>query len=188
MNPRVYVVRKVCGCIVAAFPVQGLEPAIKGKLLEQFAKAGFDVDQADQYEVNARFALDCDCNKPPLLREIERVQVKHFGVDMGVSDFTVTQKVDPATGEILEEVTQNEASDPEPAGWVKEAVDDIQAGQEQEQQATAEDFTTDMEDDSAAGQELKELADSGGAFNDEHADEDEADEPGHPEYQRRLDL
>lgn len=63
---RAYVAKKSCGCIVAAFPVN-LDKAVKGKILEQLAKGGFDIEQVSELEVRRDFALTCDHNRPPLL-------------------------------------------------------------------------------------------------------------------------
>jgi hypothetical protein len=64
---KVYVARKSCGHIVAAFPLT-IDPAAKGEILKQFAKAGFDIDQTTELDVQVNYALTCDCNKPPLFK------------------------------------------------------------------------------------------------------------------------
>lgn len=63
---RVYVARKDCGCIVAAFPVN-MDKAIKGKILEQLSKAGLDIEQTSEFDVQENYHLVCDHNRPPLL-------------------------------------------------------------------------------------------------------------------------
>lgn len=64
---RVFVAKKECGHIVAAFPVR-MEQNCKAEILKQFTKAGYDIEQASESEVAFMFALTCDCNKPPLLK------------------------------------------------------------------------------------------------------------------------
>ena len=63
---QVYVARKSCGCIVAAFPLQ-MDKAVKGEILKQISKAGWDVEQASDRDVRLDFHISCDHNKPPLL-------------------------------------------------------------------------------------------------------------------------
>ena len=63
---RVFVARKSCGCIVAAFPIN-MDKNIKAELLKQLTKAGYDVEQAGELDVQLNFALTCSHGKPPLL-------------------------------------------------------------------------------------------------------------------------
>jgi hypothetical protein len=85
MNTRVYVARKDCGCIVAAFPAN-LDKTIKGNLLMTLAKAGYDIDQTTQEDVRLNFHLTCDHNKPPLLAYMdERTAEGRMAIDAGES-------------------------------------------------------------------------------------------------------
>lgn len=83
MNTRVYVARRDCGCIVAAFPAN-LDKTIKGNLLMVLAKAGYDIDQTTQEDVRLNFHLTCDHNKPPLLAYMdERTAEGRMAIDAG---------------------------------------------------------------------------------------------------------
>lgn len=86
---RVYVARKDCGCIVAAFPVN-MDKAIKGKILEQLSKAGLDIEQTSELDVQLNFHLICDHNRPPLL------------------DYVAEQAILPAQEEEVGEVVEEE--------------------------------------------------------------------------------
>jgi hypothetical protein len=77
---RVYVARKECGCIVAAFPV-GIDKAVKGELMKQLAKAGLDIEQASEIDVQVDFHLTCDHNRPPLLGLIDDAKYHRSGSD-----------------------------------------------------------------------------------------------------------
>ena len=44
-----------------------MDKAIKGKLLEQFSKAGYDIEQTTQGDVRLNYHITCDHNRPPLL-------------------------------------------------------------------------------------------------------------------------
>jgi hypothetical protein len=68
---RVYVARKECGCIVAAWPVL-MDKNIQGEILKQFSKAGYTLEQASETDVRFDFRLICDHNKPPLLAYAEQ--------------------------------------------------------------------------------------------------------------------
>jgi hypothetical protein len=67
---RVFVAKKTCGHIVAAFPVN-MDTNCKAEVMKQFTKAGYDLEQSSELDVRLSFALTCDCGKPPLLKEID---------------------------------------------------------------------------------------------------------------------
>ncbi len=79
---RVFVARKPCGHIVAAFPVS-MEKNAKAEILKQLTKAGYDIEQALEAEVREKYDLSCDCGKPPLLELIDQQEegVQDEGVD-----------------------------------------------------------------------------------------------------------
>ena len=71
MSETVYVARRSCGCIVAAFPLN-IDKGVKGELLKQFAKIGLDVDQTSGADVRLNFNLSCTHGAPPLLTMMEK--------------------------------------------------------------------------------------------------------------------
>ena len=79
-----YVARKSCGCIVAAFPVAGIDAKHSAEILKQLVLCGYSVQQAGEGDVRKDFHLTCDHNRPPLL---------------DIAD----KKVDPVTGEVISE-------------------------------------------------------------------------------------
>lgn len=116
MSTRVYVARKDCGCIVAAFPVN-LDKAIKGSLMMVLAKAGFDIEQTTQGDVRANFHLTCDHNKPPLLAYMdERTAEGRMAVACGEGITVAEGGEGPAPegdGQSLEEEHSFDDDDPD---------------------------------------------------------------------------
>lgn len=115
---RVYVARKECGCIVAAFPVY-LDKACKGEILKQLAKAGLDVEQTVDFDVRINFDLTCNHNRPPLLDLIDQVQPDADGVDQTDVDAAGTD-LEPAAEEAEAQINAEE----ERAEMAQEAADE----------------------------------------------------------------
>jgi hypothetical protein len=114
---RVYVARKSCGCIVAAFPVS-IDKAVKGELLKQLAKAGLDIEQSTDIDVRMDFHLVCDHNRPPLLQAIDEVTYRRAGSDyrptenaaIGNDDGVDQADVDAAGTDLTPEAEEAEAA------------------------------------------------------------------------------
>lgn len=118
---RCYVARKECGCIVAAIPLN-MDNAAKAEILKQLVKSGFVIDQASDWEVQTNFSLQCDHNKPPLLRIADngRQPEEDDGIEMSdvnamTDDFEPEAEADEeyeaAQEERKEEMAEAEAED-----------------------------------------------------------------------------
>jgi hypothetical protein len=115
----VYVVRKSCGCIIAAF-TQNLKSDAKAEIVKQLIKSGYDVDLATESEVRARFDLNCSCGNPPLLNLMDRA---HFDqVSIGNSDND--------GGVDTEDVNAGGVDDLTPGGDADELIDQEISGEE----------------------------------------------------------
>lgn len=87
---NVYVARKVCGHIVAAFPLN-IEQKAKAEIAKQLISNGVDITQVDESEVSLMFKLDCDCQgRPPLLVEIDMVDLHRQAEEMAERDGALT--------------------------------------------------------------------------------------------------
>lgn len=115
-----YVAKKSCGHIVAAFPVN-IDKAVKGKLLEQFTKAGFDIEQATEAEVRLGYNLSCSCATPPLLKMMDE---KAEGVDKADIDSASQEDLTPdGSADQLLDLTAEDQNN-EQAETVAEAPDE----------------------------------------------------------------
>ena len=125
---QVYVARKSCGCIVAAFPTN-IDKAVKGELLKQLAKGGYDIDQTTEGEVRLRFEVSCVCNRPPLLAFMEDNNASIDGVDQTDIDAAATEDLTPDgnADELLDELEDGD-----------EDLTDVEAAREAELEADAE--------------------------------------------------
>ena len=127
---QVYVARKSCGCIVAAFPTN-IDKAVKGELLKQLAKGGYDIDQTTEGEVRLRFEVSCVCNRPPLLAFMEDNNASIDGVDQTDIDAAATEDLTPGENadELLDELADEGDEDPqeeaeaESSDWQSETVE-----------------------------------------------------------------
>ena len=108
---QVYVARKSCGCIVAAFPTN-IDKAVKGELLKQLAKGGYDIDQTTEGEVRLRFEVSCVCNRPPLLSLMEDASE---GIDQQDIDAAATEDLSPDgnADEMIDELDEEADEDPQ---------------------------------------------------------------------------
>jgi hypothetical protein len=159
---KVYVARRDCGCIVAAFPIT-IDKAVKGELLKQLAKAGLDIEQATDIDVRLDFNLSCDHNKPPLVSMWEKkaeAPAEDDGVDQADIDAAATD-VDPEDEEALERLAEEPDEAEETiaaveAGILPEGPEDEEMDAETELLASAE-LARDEQEAEEAAAELAEL-------------------------------
>ena len=97
--------------IVAAFPVL-IDKAVKGELLKQLTKAGFDVDITTEWDVQSNFSLHCSHSVPPLLNLMQEAErEKGDGIDQedvnaaGPEDLTPDGSADALLDATAEQVT-----------------------------------------------------------------------------------
>jgi len=116
MSETVYVARRSCGCIVAAFPLN-IDKGVKGELLKQFAKIGLDVDQTSGADVRLNFNLSCTHGAPPLLTMMEKAAAdKDAGIDQedvnaaGPEDLTPDGSADALLDATAEQPTAESAA------------------------------------------------------------------------------
>lgn len=154
MNPRVYVARKDCGCIVAAFPVN-MDKAIKGELMKQFSKAGYDLEQTTQGDVRDNYHITCDHNRPPLLAMMdERTAEGRMVVDAGEGVSSTFQfpeemeRVGEGASDLEEEHSfdENEGDDNEPTIEETDESDEDEGADETDVNDLAGDITPEAEE------------------------------------------
>lgn len=134
---QVYVARKSCGCIVAAFPTN-IDKAVKGELLKQLAKGGYDIDQTTDGEVRNRFDVACQRNRPPLLAFMEDNKASIEGVDQADIDAAASEDLTPGENadELLDELADE--GDEDLQEDVDLTLDEVEAAREAEIEAGAE--------------------------------------------------
>jgi len=129
-----YEAKKSCGHIVAAFPVN-IDKAVKGKLLEQFTKAGFDIEQATEAEVRLGFNLSCSCSTPPLLKMMDE---RAEGVDKEDIDSAGQEDLTPdgSADQLLDQTAEDPSAvtDPPLAEPVAEGSSETQPQENEEPQ------------------------------------------------------
>lgn len=122
---QVYVARKSCGCIVAAFPTN-IDKAVKGELLKQLAKGGYDIDQTTDGEVRMRFDVACQCNRPPLLSLMEEAGegVDQADIDAAATeDLTPDGNADELLDGVAEEIEEEQIKADSENLWQPDAID-----------------------------------------------------------------
>jgi hypothetical protein len=112
MSETVYVARRSCGCIVAAFPLN-IDKGVKGELLKQFAKIGLDVDQTSGADVRLNFNLSCTHGAPPLITLMEQAAAeKDTGIEQNDVDSAGPEDLTPdGSADALLDATAEQATD-----------------------------------------------------------------------------
>jgi len=141
MSGDVYVARRPgCQHIVAAFPAQ-IDKAIKGKLLEQLTKAGYDVDLTSETDVQINFQLHCSHSKPPLLDMMEKAAAeKGEGVDNADVNAAATPDLTPDgnADELLDATAESATAGPAEPDPITAPPEDGEPAADQSQDAPQE--------------------------------------------------
>ncbi len=109
----VYVARKTnCRHIVAVFP-QNMPVKNRAEVMKQFTLAGYDLEVADDLEVQINFATTCDCNRPPLLDLMEKGKasddaeaVDDDGVDQDSIDSLAEEELAEGVEAVVDEAVE----------------------------------------------------------------------------------